>query len=356
MANIAGSSAAVKPVPQHPSQPSRPSAGGARQATQPRQPGTSQRLSYGAGYVYRALWFSKFGGGRFPTAGTFRAGRLLMKVNAFRDQDGRRPIGPQHLRRTVSTLRDKGYLAFRSSRRRRRPAGDTFRRATFVECLVPIEAIRYLERGRERDQTHRLPRIQKCAFAATPQEMRVRGHEVTRAPLEVTRGDSQVVVRSEKTKSTERPPRPPRRFTQRHFEAERLLTAYAVQTSELLGQPWEPLQGKRPWRLGAIEKTTQDTHELVQLVVGMAVRRGADIEDASSRGRWHPFWEVGHGDIVARALALDPEEGAESEWRAILIESGQRFLGNVARSEELRREAAVGRCAWSGNRAWSDAS
>jgi len=144
-------------------------------------------LSYADGYVYRGVWFSRFGKGRFPNATTFNAGQLLMKVNGFRDTDGRTPIGERQLRRTLSSLRDKGYIAFRANRRRRKPTAGSFQRATFVECLVIIEAIRYLERGRHQNMTHLLPRTVKCPLAATPRKKAVHGHEVTNSPLEVTK-------------------------------------------------------------------------------------------------------------------------------------------------------------------------
>jgi len=260
------------------------------------------QLSYTAGYVYRAVWFSRFNAGRFPNSATFNAGQLLMKVNGFRDADGRRPVGQQHLRETVSTLRDKGYLVFRSSRRRRQPTGQAFRRATYVECLVPIEAIRYLHRGRECRQTHRLPQIQKPAFTATPPKRRVHGHEVTKAPLEVTRKKkerassnaiaefkAEPAVQVPALVSSDQHPEPDQR--QKHQDGESLEAIEAKldqRAGELGAPPTKPKPGRR-WEIRDALTRGHTTEELLEFVA-VAVADPWAIK--------HDFW----GDIVAHAM------------------------------------------------------
>jgi len=299
----------------------------------------AQQLSYTEGYVYRAVWFSRFGKGRFPNSGTFNAGRLLMIVNTYRLDDGRRLVSLQHLRRTVTSLRDKGYLAFRPSRRRRRPTRDTFRRATYIECMVPIEAIRFLERGRHSGQTHRLPLIQKCALAVTPQEKRVGGHEVTKAPLEVTR--EKEAKAGDEPKNCSPPPAPRIQFSDDTIRIEKQLTEAAESASTHLEHPWEPIAQRRTDRLKAIEDTlgagTTTEEEMLHQAVGQVIQRSGEIEYARKSGLWQEFWEVNHADPICRMLTYDDEDRI---FR--MMETGARALGNHHRQRELDREAAVG--------------
>jgi len=69
----------------------------------------------------------------------------------------------------------------------------------------------------------------------------------------------------------------------------------------------------------------------------MSTKRASDIERTTKYGRCHPFWEVGECDVVVRALTIET-----AEWRACLRESGARFLENMHRQEDVRREADVG--------------
>jgi len=299
------------------------------------------QLSFPEGYVYRAVWFSRFNAGRFPNSATFNAGQLLMKVNGFRDADGRRPVGQQHLRETVSTLRDKGYLVFRSSRRRRQPTGQAFRRATYVECLVPIEAIRYLHRGRECRQTHRLPRIQKPAFTATPQKTRVHGHEVTKAPLEVTRkkkerASSNVVAEFKAEAAVQVPalvssgsrdqqPKPGQR--QNHHDGESLEAIEAKldqQADELGALPTDPKPGRR-WEIRDALARGHTTGELMELVAVAVTDRWA-IK--------HDFW----GDVVAHAVKHSKKYQVKSRGTPTAFGQG----GDVLSEWLVYREAMIG--------------
>lgn len=298
----------------------------------------AQQLSYVEGYVYRAVWFSRFGKGRFPNATTYNMERFLMIVNTYRIDDGRKLIKLHQLRRTISSLRDKGYLAFRSKRRRRKPTAEGFRRATYVECQVGIEAIRFLERGGHRGQTHRLPRIVKSPFTATPQEKSVHGHEVTKAPLEVTR-EKEANAGSELKNCS--PPTAPRiRFSDDTIWIEKQLTEAAETASTHLEHPWEPIEQRHTDRLKAIEENLDvyTEEETLHLAIGQVIQRSREIETARGWGQWQEFWEVHHADPICRMFTY-----GEAHRAARMIATGERWLWNHHHQREIDREAAVGR-------------
>jgi len=311
----------------------------------------TQPLTYSEGYVSRALYFSRMGRGKFPNSTTYRPAHLLMKVNTFRLEDGRMPIKLHQLRRIVTSLADKGYVVFRSSRRRRLPTGDNFRRATYVEVLAGgPDTLRFLERGRHRGQTHRLPRIQKCPLAATPRKKSVGGREVTMPPssngkISVSGGplaaDTDNYSQKQETNSKAK-----QTFQANVVAAEKELTSLAVTVSDELGTPWQPLASKRPWRLRRLylvlgQSPLTNYPEINAMVAGMAYQRSRDIERAHNRGNYHEFWHLDEGDIVARVLAYDGDFH-RSDHADRLERLGERLLWNLHRDEECRREAAVG--------------
>lgn len=310
-------------------------------------------LSYSQGYVYRGLYYSRFGKGRFPNATTFNAGRLLMVVNGYRDADGRTPIGERQLRRTLTALRKKGHIAFRSNRRRRKPTAKSFRRATYIEVVGGRpETLIYLERGRHRGQTHRLPRIQKSPLTATLREMSVDGHEVTIPPssnekVSVGGASSSADADNGSQKAKRTTPKTTKpTFSPNVVAAETELTSLAVTVSDALGTPWEPLAEKRPWRLRRLylvlgQSPLTNYPEINAMVAGMAYQRSRDIERAEKHGRFHKFWELDAGDIVARVLAYDAEF-SRLDHADRLERVGERVLWNLQREDECRLEAAVG--------------
>jgi len=286
-------------------------------------------LSYSEGYVYRALWYSRGNRPPYPETTKNDPRRLLMRVNAFRFEDGRRFIAKEQLRELVSSLRDKGYIEFRPNRRRRKPTGKTegFRRGSFVAVIGPAPRdIEYLVRGHGRGQAHLLPRLaiierssdpeiplsgdsheEKPALEDAPQKTRVDGHEVTNSPPK----------QREETESSSGARERATVATKEIEEIEEKLTELAKIVSAHHETPWRPCEEKRSWRVSAIARALEcpGNSALLELaVIGTSVRRAKAIARAKDDGQRHRYWEDLEADIVATAASYFYRDRQPWHW------------------------------------------
>lgn len=248
-------------------------------------------------------------------------------INRHLAEDARRPISRATYYRWKAEATAAGLLDFESSAKRPGDRNRTEGGRWMKVLSVPASSQVHGRRPRILHETFPIPPLHETFPTGT-----------NRRDLSPQRDPKNSLVRSENPERTDPPA-----ITANHREAAELVTTYAVEASEAIGHPWEPLEAKEPWRLGSVGKalradfTGQAVEELAYVVVGMAMKRGNDIARAHRADKWQPFWEASHGDVVARALSVPP-----SGWRRSLRESGERFLWNRHRSEELRREAMIG--------------
>lgn len=291
------------------------------------------RLSYPEGQAYRGLWYSRGNKPPYPNTTKNDPRRLLMRVNAWRFEDGKRSIGLAQLRRLVSSLRDKGYLEFRPNRRRRNPRGkiDGFRRGSFVAIIGPApHELEYLERGHGTGQTHYLARLdasreekEKCSLEAPPQNMFVGGHEVTDSP------PKQQEQRSDRERASRSPDSRQAIHSREIIAHEKHLTELATIVSERFGTPWRK-EAERTKALFSIKRAFDEgasRTDLEVVVVGTASNRAGAIEKAKARGELHPFWEQQSADVVAKAASYFYRKIENSRGYYAPMVEGIRQLG-----------------------------
>lgn len=258
------------------------------------------KLTYSEGWVYRALYFSRMNAGKYPEAGTYDTARLLMRVNAYRFEDGRKPISARQLRRLVSSLREKRWIEFRANRRRRAPTGERFRRGTWFACLAPIpETVDYLPKGRERGQTKRPALLSKVAVGGTLRKVAVGGSALRNISLpEVTKSASTLRGRVEA-----QPTAQPKAQKEPETEAVVMLEAglCGVVTRASVGE-WEADEHRTAWRQSAVKRQLEAGDSVADLhlaAFGVAVARECELR----RPRGSAFWIAGDADAVLVALA-----------------------------------------------------
>jgi len=254
------------------------------------------KLTYSEGWVYRALYFLRMGAGKYPEAGTYDPARLLMRVNAYRFEDGRKPISVRQLRRLVSSLREKRWIEFRANRRRRAPTGKRFRRGTWFACLAPIpETVDYLPKGRERGQTKRPALLSKVAVDGTSRKVAVGGSALSnKSSPQVTKpastGSEHRVQETDLNEYDD---------TEAVVMLEADLCGTVTRASE---HDWEADDHRTAWRLSAVRRQLEAGDSVVDLELaafGVAIARECELR----RPRGSAFWVEGDPDAVLVALA-----------------------------------------------------
>jgi len=310
-------------------------------------PAPLPKLTYTEGWIYRALYFSRMNAGKYPEAGTYDPARLLMRVNAYRFEDGRQPISLRQLRRLVSSLREKRWIEFRASRRRRAPTGERFRRGTWFACLAPIPSnMDYLSKGRERGQTKRPALLRKVAVRGTPCKRAVGGSALSngRSP-EVTKetksastgfdkhGFPEAVAREEEME-TEAVAMPDMIEAVVMLEAE--LCGTATRASE---HDWEADEHRTGWRVSAVKRQLDrgDTATDLKLAAyGVAIARECDMR----RPGGSAFWIEGDADAVLVALAdVTQYRKRAIGWLAKVEGMSARELERIERTGEVWSDA-----------------
>jgi len=287
--------------------------------TEPPEPAPAPRpkLTYVEGWVYRALWFSRMNRGKYPEAGTYDPARLLMRVNTYRVEDGRTPISLRQVRRLVSSLREKRWIEFRASRRRRVPTGERFRRGTWFACLAPIpENVDYLPKGRERGQTKRPALLPKVAVGGTSRKVAVGGSVLSNeSSPQVTK----VASTNRETESDER---------ELVLEAE--LCGIVTRASE---HDWEADEHRIAWRLTAVKRQLDagDSEAGLKLAAfGIAIARERELQRGSV------FWLEDDADPVLVALADVAQYKARAlGWLSKVEGWSTRELADVEQTGEL---------------------
>jgi len=250
------------------------------------------KLTYSEGWVYRALWFSRMNAGKYPEAGKYDPARLLMRVNAYRFEDGRKPISVRQLRRLVSSLREKRWIEFRASRRRRAPTGERFRRGTWFACLAPIpENMDYLPKGRERGQTKRPALLSKMAVGGTSRKVAVGGSALSNE-------SSPQVTKPASTGSQHRV-----QETDEHEDMVMLEADLCGTVTRASEHDWEADEHRTAWRLSAVRRQLDRGNTAADLKLaafGVAIARECEL--LSGRDRAHEFWIDGDADPVLVAM------------------------------------------------------